>query len=66
LFFDLHAHGLKIETHLLKNIHGNTLAKFNQTQEQMLGADIIVIEAVGFFAGKGENLLGAWSEVVHH
>jgi hypothetical protein len=32
----------------------------------MLGADIIVIEAVGFLAGKSENLLGTWSEVVHH
>ncbi len=66
LFFDLHSHGLQVEPHLLKNIHSNTLTKLNQTQKQMLGADIIVIEAVGFLAGKGENLLGAWSEVIHH
>jgi hypothetical protein len=32
----------------------------------MLGADVIVVEPVGFLAGKGQNLLGAWSEIIHH
>jgi hypothetical protein len=50
----------------LKNIHGDALAELNQPEKQMFGADIVVIEAVGFLAGEGENLLGAWSEVVHH
>jgi hypothetical protein len=50
----------------LKDINGNTLSELDQPEKQMFGADIVVIEAVGFLAGEGENLLGAWSEVVHH
>ena len=66
LFFDLHAHGFEVEAHFLKDINGNTLSELDQPEKQMFGADIVVIEAVGFLAGEGENLLGAWSEVVHH
>ena len=66
LFFDLHAHGLEVEAHFLKDINGNTLSELDQPEKQVFGADIVVIEAVGFLAGEGENLLGAWSEVVHH
>ena len=66
LFLDFHAHGLEVEAHFLKDINGNTLSELDQPEKQVFGADIVVIEAVGFLAGEGENLLGAWSEVVHH
>ena len=66
LFLHLHANGLEVEAHFLKDIYGDTLAELDETEEEVLGADIVVIEAVGLLAGEGENLLGAWSEVVHH
>ncbi len=31
----------------------------------MLGPDVIMIEAVGFLAGKRQNLLGARREIIH-
>ena len=44
LFFDLHAHGLHVETHLLQHVDGNTLAELDQAEEQVLGPDVIVVE----------------------
>ena len=64
LFFDLHADGLKIETHLLEDIDGHALAELDQTEKDMFRADIIVVEAIGLLAGEGQNLLGARGEVV--
>jgi hypothetical protein len=32
----------------------------------MLGADVVVIDALGLLAGEGQNLLGAWGEIIHH
>ena len=53
LFFDLHAHGLHVETHLLQHVDGNTLAKFDQAEEQVLGPDVIMIEAISLFTSQG-------------
>jgi hypothetical protein len=32
----------------------------------MFGAHVIVVEAVGFLAGEGQDLLCAWCKIVHH
>ena len=53
LFFDLHAHGLHVETHLLQHVDGNTLAKFDQAEEQVLGPDVVVIEPISLFTSQG-------------
>ena len=53
LLFDLHAHGLHIETHLLQHVHGNSLAEFDQTEQQVLRAHVIMVEAVCFLTGQG-------------
>ena len=66
LFLDLHADGLHVETHLLENIHGNSLAEFDQPEEQMLGADIVVIKAISLLAGQGQHLLRSGSKIIHH
>ena len=66
LFFDLHANGLEVEAHFLEDIHGHALAEFDETKEEMFGADVVVIKAIGLFSSEGENLLGAGCEVVHH
>ena len=33
LLLHLHAHGLKIETHLLQNVHRYALSQFDESQE---------------------------------
>jgi hypothetical protein len=34
-------------------------------EQEVLGADVVVVEAIGFLAGEREHLLGAGREVVH-
>src|SRR6266700_1356236 len=65
LFLDLHPHGLEIESHFLENVDRDALAELDQSEQEMLGADVVVIEAVGFFAGKLQDLLGAGRKIVH-
>ena len=65
LLLDFHPDGLEIEAHLLQDVDGDALAQLDQAEQQMLGADVIVVEAVRFFAGQREDLLGARREIVH-
>ncbi len=65
LFFDFHANGLEIEAHLGQDVDGHALAEFDQAEEEVLGAHVVVVEPIRLLAGKGENLLGAWREIVH-
>ncbi len=65
LFFDFHPHGLEIEPHFLQNVHRHALAELDQSEQQMLGADVIVIETVGFLASELEDLLGAGRKIIH-
>src|SRR6266446_4621097 len=65
LFFHFHANGLKIEAHLLQNVHRHALPKLDKAQEQMLGANVIVVKPVGFLASKRQNLLSPGCEVIH-
>ena len=66
LLLHLHAHRFKIKPHLLKHIDGDALPQLDQTKQQMLGPDIVVVEAVSFLAGKSQDLLRARCEVIHH
>ena len=66
LLLDLHADGFEIEAHFLQDVDGDALAELDQAEQQMLGADIIVVEAVGFLASQRQHLLGAGGEVIHH
>ena len=66
LLFDFHTDGLEIQPHFLQDIDCNTLAEFDQTQEEVLGAHIVVVEPIGFLPGKCQHLLRARREVIHH
>ena len=59
------ADGLEVEAHLLEDAHGHALPQLDQTEQEMLGADVVVVEAVRFLAGERQHLLGARREVVH-
>ncbi len=66
LFLDLHPDRLEIHTHLLQHVDRNALPKFDQPEQEMLGADIVVIEAVCFLACERQNLLGSRSKIIHY
>src|SRR5256885_4420533 len=65
LFLDFHANGFEVEAELLQDVDGDSLAQLDQTEQQMLGPHKIVVEAVGLFASKRENLLGAGCKIIH-
>ena len=65
LLLDFHPHGFEIEPHLLEDVDGHALPQFDQAEQQMLGPDVIVIEAIGFFAGKSQHLLGSRGKIIH-
>ena len=66
LFLDFHPHRLEIESHLLQDVDGNALPELDQPEQQMLGPDVIVIEAVGFLASERQDLLGARRKIIHY
>src|SRR5262249_24618318 len=65
LFLDFHAHGLEIESHFLKHVDRDALTELDQPEQKMLGANIIMVETVRFFASELQDLLGTGSEIVH-
>src|SRR5262245_40244954 len=65
LFLDLHSHGLEIETHLLEDVDCDTLPKLDQAEEEMLSANVIMIEPISLFTGQRQNLLSARGEIIH-
>ena len=65
LFFDFHANGFQVQTQFLEDIDGDALPQFDQAQQEMFGADKIVVEPVGFFARQREDLLRPGREIVH-
>ena len=66
LLFHLHADGFEIETEFVEDIDGDALAEFDQAEQDVFGADVVVVETIRLFAGEGEDLLGAWGKVIHH
>src|SRR5437667_904874 len=66
LLLHLHPYRLEIETHLLQNVHGHALAKLDESQKQVLGAHIVVVESVGFLASKRQNLLSPRCKIIHY
>ena len=65
LLFDFHSNGVQIQAHLLEDVDGDPLAELDQAEQQMFGADKVMIKSVGFLARQCQNLLCARSEVAH-
>ena len=66
VLLDLHPHGVEIHTEFRQHIDGHALAELDESEEQVLGPDIIVIEAISLLAGERQDLLSAWGKVIHH
>ena len=62
---DFHADGFEVEAQFLEHIDGDALAQFDQAEQKMLGADKVMVKAVGFLARQREHLLRPRREVTH-
>jgi len=63
--FDFLDEGFGGEAHFFEYIDGDALAEFDEAEEEVFGAYIVVVATLGFIAGHCQNLLGARSEVIH-
>jgi hypothetical protein len=66
VLLDLHPDRLQIQTHLLENVDCDALAEFDQSEQEMLGTDVVVVKPIGFLARKRQHLLRTWSKIIHH
>jgi Zn-dependent protease len=62
---DLLPDRVEVQTHLLEHVHRDALTQLDQPQQQMLGADVVVVEAIRLLARQGQDLLRTGREVVH-
>ena len=65
LLLDLQADGFQVEAHFLEHIDGDALAQLDEAEQEVFGADKVVVEPVGFLARQREHLLRARREIVH-
>ena len=61
----MYEYRFQIESHFLKDVHGDALSELDQAEKDVFRAYVVVVEAVGLLAGEGEDLLGAWGEIIH-
>jgi len=58
-FFHGGAHRFEVEPHLLQHAHRDPLPEFDQTEQDVLRADIVMMKTVGFLPGQRQHLLRA-------
>jgi hypothetical protein len=51
---------------LLQHIDCYALSKFDQTEQQVFSSHVVVVEPLGLLARKRQDLLGAWSKIIHY
>src|SRR5262245_34198617 len=65
LLFDFRADGVQVEAHFLEHVHRDPLAEFDEAEQQVFGADKVVIEPVSLFPRQRQDLFRARSKVAH-
>ena len=63
---DLGAHGLQRDAERLERLGRDTLTLVDQTQEDVLGADVVVVEHPCLFLGKDDHATGSVRESLEH
>jgi hypothetical protein len=66
MLLDLHANRLQIESHPLQHIDCNALSKFDQAEQEVFSSHVVVVEPLGLLARKHQDLLSAWSKIIHY
>ncbi len=57
---------LEIDRHVLQDVGGDAAAFLNQPEQDVLGADVFVVELHRLLAGEAHDLLGAVGEAIEH
>ena len=65
-FLHLLANLLEVDAESLECLGSHSLALVNQTEQDVLGADVVVVEKLGLFLGKHDNATGLVSEFLEH
>ena len=65
-FFDFQADLAQVDVQVLQNVGADAAAFLDQTQQDVLGADVFVIEALGFLVGQGHDFAGAVGKSFKH
>src|ERR1043165_9280433 len=60
---DFHPQLLQVHADLLEHVNSDALIELDQAEKQMFGAEKVVIEAGGFCAGQGDDLLSPRGEI---
>ena len=63
---DLLAHGLEGDAERLERLGGDALALVDQPEQDVLGADVVVVEQPRFFLGKNDDPAGTICETFEH
>ena len=61
---DRRAHLGQLHAHVAQDAGGDAVALAHQTEQQVLGADVVVVEALGLFLGERQDLAGSFRELV--
>ena len=65
LFFNLQTNGIEVESHFLDDVDSHALPQLDQAEQEMFGADIVMIKPVSLFACQRQHLLGAGCKILH-
>ena len=61
---DRRADLVQLDAHVLENLGGDAVAFADQAEEQVLGADVVVVEALGLFLRERQDLARPFGELV--
>ena len=64
LFLDGGADDLQVEAHAAEDVDRDALAELDEPEQDVLRADVVVVEPAGFRPGQFHDLAGAGSEIV--
>ena len=60
------AHGVEGDVEGFQSLRGNTFTLVDEAQENVFGADVVVVEHLGLFLGQDNDATGAVSETLKH
>jgi len=63
---DLQTHLAQVDAEVLQHVGAHAAAFLHQAEQDVLGADVLVVEALGLLVGQGHDLAGAIGETFEH
>ena len=65
-FFHFAADFFHIDAQIVEGGDGNPRAFFDESEENVLGADVVMVKTFGFLLREGDNFPGAICEFIEH